>query len=79
MANRSKRAGLALALALAHGSAGCAHQQLTNADVALGAVVVAAVVGLMMLPSVPCDELRSDCHHATPTPTPPTPAPDVRR
>jgi hypothetical protein len=70
MANRSKQARVALALALAHGGAGCAHRQLTNADVALGAVITVLVVGTVVLPSVRCDELRMDCHDATPKPTP---------
>jgi hypothetical protein len=48
--------GLALVLALAHGTTGCAHQ-LTNADLAVGALAVAAVVAVSIVtpsPWSPC-------------------------
>jgi methionine-rich copper-binding protein CopC len=53
---------LALVLALAHGTAGCAHQQLTNRQVAAGAVTAAAVITLTLLLSVQCNELTMQCH-----------------
>ena len=53
--------GLALALALGHGTTGCAHQQLTNTDVAVGVIAAAAVVGGVMLMSVHCNELTRQC------------------
>jgi hypothetical protein len=52
---------LALVVALAHGSAGCAHKQLTNRQVATGAIAAVAVVGLIVLLSLQCDELTSQC------------------
>jgi hypothetical protein len=53
--------GLALVLALAHGTTGCAHQQLTNADVVFGAVAVAAVVAGAVLMTSSCNELTTQC------------------
>lgn len=52
---------LALVVALASASAGCAHKQLTNRQVAVGAVAAVAVIGLIVLLSLQCDELTSDC------------------
>jgi len=56
--------GLALVLALAHGATGCAHQ-LTNEELAVGAVGVAALVAAAVVTgpwsgcarSLSCDEL----------------------
>jgi methionine-rich copper-binding protein CopC len=53
---------LALVLALANGATGCAHQQLTNRQVAAGAVTAAAVITLILLLSVQCNELTMQCH-----------------
>jgi hypothetical protein len=50
---------LALILALAHGTTGCAHQ-LTNAELAYGVVMVAGVVALGVVLSG-CNELTTQC------------------
>ena len=59
---------VALALALALSSAGCSHNknsshQLTNRQIAIGLVSVAAVVGFVVLLSLQCNELTEDCSH----------------
>lgn len=46
----------ALALALALSPTGCAHQQLSNRQVAYGAVIAVVVVGLIVVMSRYCDE-----------------------
>jgi hypothetical protein len=51
--------GLALALALVHGTSGCAHQ-LTNAELAAGAVTVAAIAAAAVMLSG-CNELTTQC------------------
>lgn len=51
---------LALVAVLAS-STGCAHKQLTNRQVALGVVSAAAVVGLVVLLALQCNELTMDC------------------
>lgn len=50
---------LALALALAHATTGCAHQ-LTNAELATGVVMVAAVAASAVMLSG-CNELTTQC------------------
>jgi hypothetical protein len=50
---------LALVLALAHGTTGCAHQ-LTNAEVAYGVVMVAGVTALAFTLGG-CNELTTQC------------------
>lgn len=50
---------LALALALAHGTTGCAHQ-LTNAELATGVVMVAGVAALAVVLGG-CNELTTQC------------------
>lgn len=52
--------GLALALALASTTPGCAHQ-LTNADLAVGVIAAAVVVGGVALWSVHCNEAAMRC------------------
>jgi hypothetical protein len=55
-----KRVALVTALALA--GSGCGHnKQLTNRQVALGVVGAAAVVGLIILLSLQCNELTETC------------------
>ena len=44
--------GLALVLALAHGTTGCAHE-LTNEQLAVGAVAVAAIVAISIVSPSP--------------------------
>lgn len=65
---------LALALALAHGASGCVHQ-LTNADLAAGAIGVGLFVGgpalILILCRKPNVECRSTGSHANP------PAPEL--
>ena len=51
---------LALILALAHGTAGCAHQ-LTNRDVALGLVVAAGLTVIVIAGGKTCNELTTSC------------------
>ena len=51
--------GLALILALAHGTSGCAHQ-LSNAELAAGAVTVAGVAAIAVMLSG-CNELTTQC------------------
>jgi len=46
---------LALVLALAHGTAGCAHQQLTNTQVVVGLAAVAGLT-LLILYATPCND-----------------------
>lgn len=58
-------AALALCVALAT-QPGCAHRQLTNQQVAAGAVGVVAVVGLLVLLG-----MASDCDRSGPCPKPP--------
>ncbi|HEX3763681.1 MAG TPA: hypothetical protein VHW23_33520, partial [Kofleriaceae bacterium] len=53
--------GLALAVALAHGTTGCAHGQLTNTEFVVGAVVVVGLVGLALLKATDCNELTTQC------------------
>jgi hypothetical protein len=59
-----RRAGsacsLALVLALAHGTTGCAHQ-LTNTEFVVGAVAVTALVGAALLMTSDCNELTTQC------------------
>lgn len=50
---------LALILALAHGTTGCAHQ-LSNAELAAGVVTVAAIAGAAVMLSG-CNELTTQC------------------
>ena len=57
-----KRIALPAVLALALGSAGCAHKQLTNRQVALGAVGIAAIVLLVVVMSTQCDNDFEDCN-----------------
>jgi hypothetical protein len=52
---------LALVVALATASAGCAHKQLTNRQVAVGVVAGVAVVGLVVLLALQCNDLTTDC------------------
>ena len=52
---------LALVLALAQPAAGCAGKQLTNRQVALGAISAAAVIGIIVLLSLQCNDLTSEC------------------
>jgi hypothetical protein len=51
--------GLALVLALVHGSSGCAHQ-LTNAELATGVVMVAGIAALAVTLGG-CNELTTQC------------------
>lgn len=51
--------GLALVLALVHGTTGCAHQ-LTNAEFAAGVVMVAGVAAAAVMLSG-CNELTMQC------------------
>jgi hypothetical protein len=51
--------GLALVLALAHGTTGCAHQ-LTNAELAYGVVMVVGVAALAVTLGS-CNELTMQC------------------
>ncbi len=51
---------IALALVLALGATGCARQ-LTNRQIATGAVSVLAVVGFVVLLSLQCNELTEPC------------------
>lgn len=51
--------GLALVLALVHGSGGCAHQ-LTNAELASGVVMVAGIAALAVVLGG-CNELTTPC------------------
>jgi hypothetical protein len=54
-------ARLALVLALAHGTTGCAHQ-LTNAELATGALFVTAVVaGAFLAGTGHCNDLTTRC------------------
>jgi hypothetical protein len=68
--------GLALVLALAHGTTGCAHQ-LTNAEFAAGAVGVALVAAGIAIGgpwSLRCSELTMPCEtpeQHVPSPVPP--------
>jgi len=57
-------AGLALALALAHGTTGCAHGQITNTEFVVGAVVVVGLVAGALLMTSNCDELTTQCRPA---------------
>lgn len=50
---------LALVLALAHGTTGCAHQ-LSNAEFAAGVVTIAAIAGAAVMLSG-CNELTTQC------------------
>jgi len=59
-----RRACLALCAALAAGP-GCAHRQLTNQEFAVGAVVVVAVAGLLVL-----EGMSSGCDRTVPCPKP---------
>jgi hypothetical protein len=68
-----KACGLALAVALAHGATGCAHQQLTNAEVATGVIAAAVIAGAIMLNGVHCNELTSQCRSGEATTGPLTP------
>jgi hypothetical protein len=52
---------LAIVLALASGTPGCAHKQLTNQEFAVGAVYAAALFALIFL-AVPCNEAGMQCH-----------------
>jgi hypothetical protein len=61
---------LALVLALAQGTTGCAHQ-LTNAELAAGAVMVGVFVVGPVLAGVYCSECRSSGSYASP------PAPEL--
>jgi hypothetical protein len=52
----------ALLLSFATATAGCGqNKQLTNRQVAVGVVGAAAVVGLIILLSVQCNELTETC------------------
>ncbi len=54
---------LVLVLAVALGAApnaGCAHKQLTNRQVANGAITAAAIAGIVLV-LLRCDDSRSDC------------------
>lgn len=55
---------LALVLALAHGTTGCAHQ-LTNAELATAAVAVGVFVVGPVLAGVYCSECRSTGSYAS--------------
>jgi hypothetical protein len=61
-ADQSGMKRTALVLALALGTSGCAHKQLTNKQVAVGVVSVAAVVGLVILLSIQCNDLTEQCN-----------------
>ncbi len=70
--------GLALVLALAHGTTGCAHGQLTNTEFMVGAVVVTGVVAAALLMTSGCNELTTQCRPGEGrivqlAPSPPTP------
>lgn len=52
---------LALAAALSVGATGCGGKQLTNKQVATGVIAVAAVVGIVVLLSLQCNELTEQC------------------
>lgn len=62
-----RSAALALSIALA-ASPACAHGQLTNQQVALGAVGVAVVVGAMIVTG-----MAIDCERTGPCPKPQAP------
>ncbi|MBK9033707.1 MAG: hypothetical protein IPL61_20985 [Myxococcales bacterium] len=51
----------AVALALALAGAGCAHRQHSNRQVASGAIAVLAVIGMIVLLSLQCNELTETC------------------
>jgi heme/copper-type cytochrome/quinol oxidase subunit 3 len=51
---------LAIVLALASGTPGCAHRQLTNQQFAVGAVYAAMLLGLVFL-AVRCNDPGSHC------------------
>lgn len=71
-----RASGLALVLALAHGTTGCAHQ-LTNSEFAAGAVGVALVAAGIAIGgpwSFRCSELTTPCgtpEQHVPAPVPP--------
>lgn len=74
--SRIRRLCLALVAMLTPGTFGCAHQQLTNTDVALGVVAAGVVVGAMVLSGTHCNELTSQCQSGEATTghlPPPTP------
>jgi hypothetical protein len=56
-----KRLALVTVLALGAGACGPKHQ-LTNKQVAMGVVGAAAVVGLILVLSLQCNELTMDCN-----------------
>jgi hypothetical protein len=64
--------GLALILALAHGTTGCAHQ-LTNAEFAAGAVAVGLFVGVPVLLAIECDRPGVECVSTGSYTNPPAP------
>jgi len=74
-----KVCGLAVAVALDHGTIGCAHQQLTNTDVAVGVIAAAVIAGAIVLEGVHCHELTSQCRSGENTtgPLPPVEAPPL--
>jgi hypothetical protein len=52
---------IALALALAHGTTGCAHQQITDTEFMFGAAAVAGIVAGALLMTSECNELTTRC------------------
>jgi hypothetical protein len=63
-----KLTSLALTIALATGSTACGGKQLTNRQVALGAVGIAAVVLIVIMLSTQCDEDNgNDCTFQKPS------------
>lgn len=53
---------LLLTLALALGSSGCAHQQLTNRQVTYGVIGAAAVTLIVVMLVTQCDDTGDDCN-----------------
>ncbi len=53
---------LLLIFALALGSAGCAHQQLTNRQIAYGVIGAAAVTLIVVMLVTQCDDTGDDCN-----------------
>lgn len=52
---------IALALSLARGTTGCAHQQISNTEFMFGAAAVAALVAGALLMTSDCNELTTRC------------------